>query len=332
MKKLSVIIPLYNVENYVARTATSVTSQAFVGLEVVVVDDGSTDKSLDVCVRHLSDLDIVVIQQENAGLSAARNAGILASSGQYLMFLDSDDFLIPNAFENILPILDSETPDVLFGRYLRWTPDRGFWSSNPYEFTPPTDHQSRTEYILCDLPDPSWNAWRYICRSDFVKGREIFFEEGMLCEDVPWTLEILEQADTISFLQEPFYAYYHRRANSIMNTLNPQRIIDLNISIKRLLDHYSDRLNICCQLVWQSFFYINEYCLFNKEDKKLIYESYHAVVPLYTYSDLGLHQLVAKYTSPVLLQGLSIGLFAIKHITRRCKSVYEFVFGIPQLD
>jgi glycosyltransferase involved in cell wall biosynthesis len=319
MKKLSVIIPLYNVENYVARAATSVTSQAFEGLEVVVVDDGSTDKSLDVCLRHLSDLDVVVIQQENAGLSVARNAGILASSGQYLMFLDSDDFLLPNAFENILPILDLETPNVLFGRYLRWTPDRGFWSSNPYEFAPPTDYQSRTEYILCDLPDPSWNAWRYICRGDFIKGREIFFEEGMLCEDVPWTLEILEQADTISFLQEPFYAYYHRRANSIMNTLNPQRMIDLNNIVGKRLLFYKDRPTIYKKLVWQSFFYINEYCLFKRNDRKKIWASYKEILPLYRYSTAFTHRVTGRFRNSLLFHLLSMVMFVIRQTRRAWK-------------
>jgi len=325
MKKLSVIIPLYNVENYVAKAANSIASQAFDGLEVIVIDDGSTDNSLDVCMEHLGSVDTVIIQQENLGLSCARNAGIQASSGQYILFLDSDDFLLPNAFENILHLLESKTPDVLFGRYLLWAPSKGLWGSNPYEFIPPENHHNRTEYILCDLPDPSWNAWRYICRSDFIKKRKIFFEDGMLCEDVPWTLDLLEQADSLSFLQEPFYAYYHRRSNSIMNTLNSQRIIDLNniVGIRLLL--YKDRPAIYKKLVWQSFFYINEYCLFKRKDRKIIWDSYKKILPLYRNSVAFTHRVTGLFQNHILFHLLSVMMFAIRQTRRTWKGIILWI-------
>jgi len=325
MKKLSVIIPLYNVENYVGKTATSIASQAFDGLEVIVIDDGSTDSSLAVCMKHLGSIDTVVIQQENLGLSSARNAGIQASSGQYILFLDSDDFLLPNAFENMLPLLESETPDVLFGRYLLWTPNKGLWGSNPYEFALPENHHKRTEYILCELPDPSWNAWRYICRGNFIKERKIFFEEGMLCEDVPWTLELLEQADSLSFLQEPFYAYYHRRSNSIMNTLNPQRLIDLNNIISKRLLIYKDRPAIYRKLVWQSFFYINEYCLFKRKDRKQIWNSYQKILPLYRQSTSITHRVTGQCQNPLLFHLISIAMLMIRQTRRVWKGITSWI-------
>jgi len=133
MKKLSVIIPLYNVRDYVSRAAISIASQAFPGLEVVVVDDGSTDDSQAEFISYLNGIDVVAIRQENAGPGAARNAGIYASSGEYIMFMDSDDFLLPDAFKNILEALETGKPDILFGMYLRWVSDQGLLKGASYD-------------------------------------------------------------------------------------------------------------------------------------------------------------------------------------------------------
>ncbi|MCL2399552.1 MAG: glycosyltransferase [Defluviitaleaceae bacterium] len=317
--KLSVIIPLYNVEPYVQRAAESITNQAFDGLEVVVVDDGSTDQSLEVCLKHLPNIKVIPIQQENAGLSAARNTGIYSATGEYIMFLDADDFLLPNAFANILAMLEDEQPEVLFGRYLRWSTSTGFLESKPYNYQPPEDPLRRTEYILRNLPEPSWNAWRYICNRKVIMERELFFESGILCEDVPWSLTLLENVDTIAFLQEPFYAYYQWRPGSIMSRMNPKRLIDLNSIVCKLLEQYEDRPLICSQLVWQSFFYINEYCVFDKHDRARILESYQEVLPLYGHSKSLFHQIAGKCQNPILFHGLSMGMFLAKCARRVLK-------------
>jgi len=283
---------------------------------VIVVDDGSTDRSLEVCAEHLQGVDAKFIRQENAGLSAARNEGIYTASGKYLMFLDADDFLLPNALKNILDILEREEPDVLFGRYLRWTPLFGYIPSKQYDYNPPDDLKKRTEYIIGQLPEPSWNAWRYICRRKVLLERELFFERGILCEDVPWSVSLLENVDTISFLAEPFYAYYQQRPDSIMSRMNPKRIVDLNTIIYDLLKKYKDRPNLYRSLVWQSFFYINEYCRFDKNERKQILESYRSVLYLYRYSGSLLHRIVGYCSNSFLFYGISMCMYAIK-CTRR---------------
>jgi len=317
MKKLSIVIPIYNVEAYVRRAAESIAVQAFNGLEVVLVDDGSTDNSLEVCMNYLPEIDTVVVRQENEGLSSARNAGIFAASGEYILFLDADDFLLPGALENILAVLETKHPDVLFGRYLRWSPETGLSQGKVYDWQPLQDLMQRTEYILDGLPESSWNAWRYICRRRFLMDCELFFEQGMFCEDVPWTLELLDMAETLEFLPEPFYAYFQWRAGSIMNSQNIKRLTDLNTLVGRLLPNYTDRLAIYKRLVFQSFFYINECCTFRcRKDRRQLWESYKAVLPLYGGSPSRVHKIVGKFRLYPLFYVLSVSMLMLKHARR----------------
>jgi len=313
-KFLTIIIPIYNAVDYITKAAESITAQHQANVEIVLVDDGSTDDSLETCLKLLNGINTVIIKQENQGLSGARNSGIMAASGEYILFLDADDYLLPGAIENICKALKAEKPDVLFGRYRRWNPQEGLHKHKPYDFNPPCDQ--KTEYILSALPEPSWNAWRYVCRREFLIENELFFKHGMLCEDVPWTLSLLEAADSLAFLQEPFYAYFHRRPNSILNTPNPQRIIDLNTHVKELLEKYPDRPALCRQLVWQSFLYINEYCRFDPGGRKQLLESYKTVLPLYKQSDNRLHRVIRFCRNAILLYVVSAGLTALKTMRR----------------
>lgn len=315
-KKLSIIIPLYNVEEYVAKAAESVASQSFDGLEVVVIDDGSTDNSFEVCMKALERLDVVSIRQENAGQSAARNAGIEAASGEYILFLDSDDFLLPDALKNIMHILENEKLDVLFGRYLRWTPETGFIKGKEYDFNPPEKPARRTEYILSELPEPPWNLVRYICRRNMIEEHQLSFKMGVYCEDVKWSLEVLEAAEKMSFIAEPFYAYYYRRPSSTMNSMTVKRLCDLNSIVRELIERFKDRPIVCRELIKQSFLYINEYCYFNKADRNKIYESYETVLPLYKLSDKKIHRIAGELRNPALIYMLSIMLCVMKYIRR----------------
>jgi glycosyltransferase involved in cell wall biosynthesis len=311
---------MYNTAEYVSKAAKSITAQSFDGLEVILVDDGSTDNSLEVCLRHLPNADTVVIKQENTGLSGARNAGIHAAAGEYIMFLDADDFILPGAFKNILQKLDEhrKPTDVLFGRYLRWSP-KGFLKGKAYNFQPPGSPKQRTEYIISALPEPAWNAWRYICRREFLTENNLFFEPGLLCEDIPWTLQLLDTAKTLDFLPEPFYAYYQHRNGSIMNSKNLKRLTDLNKIIAGHLPRYTKRPAIYRKLVWQSFFYINEYCTFKRRQRKLLYKSYQSVLPLYRGSPSLLHRIAGRLRCPFVFYLMSAGMLTVKYVRRAFK-------------
>jgi len=316
MKKLSIVVPMYNVAEYVINAAKSIDEQAHNLLEVVAVDDGSTDNSLGVFLENLTNVDVVVVRQANLGLSAARNAGILAASGTYILFLDADDFLLPASVENILKIISIDTPDLIYGRMKLWTPNLGVRNIKQYEYKLPECRMDRIEYILGSLPDSSWNAVRCICKRNFLQENELFFIEGILCEDVPWTLAVLDTANVMCFLEEPFYAYFNRRPGSITNCLSSKKIIDLNKIVLGKLQQYANRPRICTLLIWQSFIYISEYCLFSKQDRRRIYKSYKNVMPYYRKSMVFMHRFMGLIFGRLLLYFVSTWMFAVRRIYR----------------
>ena len=366
--KLSIIIPLYNVEELIERAAKSIVSQTFSedaaiycerettskaqsklrnpnrsgkmhffptrSIEVIVVDDGSTDSSLEVCLYNLEPLrtkgiNIISISQANKGLSAARNAGIHAATGDYILFLDADDFLLPNALTNVIESLNAARCDVLFGRYLVWNPKKGFRPLKQYDYNPPyssdktnTTDYSLMDYILTKLPESSWNVWRYICKREFIITNDLFFEEGMLCEDVSWTINMLDKATAVHFMPEPFYAYYHRRPGSIMNSTTVKRITDLNTIILRFLHkfrHAPERSALYKTLANESFVYIYEYCLFAKADRKVLFDSYMLLLPMFSHSQSRIHRIAAMFKHPVMLFWLSVCMMCAVKLRRLIK-------------
>jgi len=232
---ISIIMPIYNVEPYIKQACDSIRTHWREGLQVVLVDDGSTDRSMEIATWALSGLNVVAIAQQNQGLSVARNVGIKAATGDYLLFLDSDDYLLS------MPILTNEIayycPCVV--------------SSN-----------NKQKYSYYD-------AWSYVVKRQFVLKHKLFFESGKLCESVRWVTELRKRTKPM-VLTRPLIYYRHLRAGSIMNTPNPQRIIDLNETIR---DYRTPRLLL------QSWYYIHEYTLFEKQHRKSIANSYHQLYP-----------------------------------------------------
>ena len=114
MELISVIVPVYNVESYVAECIESIQNQTYMNLEIILVDDGSKDMSGDICDQYAAyDERIKVIHQENGGLSAARNTGIEAANGDYISFVDSDDYIGLTLFEDMLQLLKEYDLDII---------------------------------------------------------------------------------------------------------------------------------------------------------------------------------------------------------------------------
>lgn len=231
MYKLSIIVPVYNVRKYLDRCINSVYSQTFSDWELILVDDGSTDGSADLCDQWGSlDRKIKVIHQSNAGLSAARNTGLKNISGEYVAFIDSDDFLIDeNTYQNAIDALsnDDSIDIVQFGFSL--VDENG--SIINYYRCDTTTYYGTKEYFsnfanICSDSSNSIKApvWMRMYRSqlfDYVR-----FKEGVLFEDAFFDADIFSYSRGIRLINKGNYGY----------VCNPSSIMGSAISHKKAND------------------------------------------------------------------------------------------------
>lgn len=217
--KISFVVPVYNVEAYVARCLESIVGQTYRNIEIVVVNDGSTDGSLAIVRRYeAEDARIKVVDQPNQGLSAARNAGMEQASGDYLWFVDSDDYVAADACERIVRELQAQTYDLLVvGRYRFWEDgdrvyDRVGWGESPVE-----GKRYLTEAI--DRGMFMASACNKIVRSAFVRKHSFCFQRGLLHEDLYFTCQCLLQARAVVAVEHPCYFYRQDRAGSIVSSI-----------------------------------------------------------------------------------------------------------------
>ena len=223
MDKISVIVPVYKVEKELARCVESLLRQDYADFEIILVDDGSPDRSGQIADSFAESYPdrIHVIHQENKGLSGARNTGIRAATGQYLSFVDSDDFVEPNMFSVLMEQLKEADADIaVCGRFDDY-PDH---SKNSFTMDVPTS-LSAEETIRRIL---TWNqldiaAWDKLYKAQLWEG--VSFPEGINNEDMQRIPEIVRKASTIVHVGQPLYHYCHRE-NSITTTYNEKKIKD----------------------------------------------------------------------------------------------------------
>ncbi|MFI5932822.1 CDP-glycerol glycerophosphotransferase family protein [Actinoplanes sp. NPDC051494] len=206
---LSVVVPIYNVEPYLAECLGSLAGQYRGALEVIMVDDGSTDGSAAIAERFAAeDPRFRLLSKENAGLGAARNTGTAAATGEYLMFVDSDDVLAPYAAELLVGSLEKTGSDFACANVLRLT-TRGL-SQSPmhraaFATTKLRTHVSQLPALLGDR-----TAWNKVFRRTFFDKHDLSFPEGVLYEDIPVTVPAHVLAEAVDVLETPVYYWRER--------------------------------------------------------------------------------------------------------------------------
>ncbi|MDY3225385.1 MAG: glycosyltransferase [Candidatus Faecousia sp.] len=206
---ISVIVPVYNVAPYLGRCVDSLITQTWKNLEILLVDDGSQDDSGRIC-REYADKDprIRVIHKENGGLSSARNAGLEAATGEYIGFVDSDDWIEPGMYETMLALLQKyDAQIVCAGRY---DVDEATGEKTiglcPNREECITGEALAGRIFLWDNCDSS--ACDKLYRRELLDG--IRYPEGKTCEDVPVTYRIALKAQRAALCDRPVYNYFHR--------------------------------------------------------------------------------------------------------------------------
>ena len=209
-KMISVIIPVYNVALYLEECLNSVVSQSYTNLEIILIDDGSTDHSGAICDQFASiDSRIKVIHQKNAGAAAAKNAGLRAATGEYLSFVDSDDYLESGAFALMVNILEKYGADVVQCAYRDLFTDGSFSKVNRES----VETYTAEEYLLRYTTD--WTScllWDKLYKRALFSG--IFFEEGHIVDDEFFTYQGIMNAQCVVYTPEIVY-YYRKRKSSV---------------------------------------------------------------------------------------------------------------------
>ena len=214
--KISIIVPVYNVEKFLIQCVESITNQTYKNIEIILVDDGSTDNSGKICDELATkDERIKVIHKENAGVSCARNVGMDAATGEYLMFPDSDDFLFENSCEVLVNKIKSEKADFVIGNYSNCNEDGTLWEK------PVFNKEKYKEFRLSikDCRDSFFvmnsAAWNKIFNHEFILKIGARFAEGYtIAEDAMFTTYCFIKSKKVFYLPDIIYAYRRRAATT----------------------------------------------------------------------------------------------------------------------
>lgn len=221
--KLSIIVPVYNVEAFLKKCVDSLLAQDLPAsdYEIILVDDGSTDGCGALCdALATAHGNIRVIHQQNRGLSGARNAGIPAASGDYVMFVDSDDYLCPNVLGTLVGQMSGQNLDILRFNYQNVNMDGEVFEPNKY-VKPFVDYSSvvcNGETFLNERLGNACYAWQFMVKASILHQQGNGFKEGIYFEDVEWTPRILIQVGRVASTETVVYNYLFRSDSIARNT------------------------------------------------------------------------------------------------------------------
>lgn len=228
---VSIIIPIYNVEQYIERCINSVINQTYHQLEVIIVDDCSPDNSMSLA-RQLVDKSNYkegltfkfIKREENGGLSAARNTGIENATGDFLYFLDSDDELPINAIELLInQVIIHPDVEIVMGRMKAFPNDLPYYNIDRYKNTPYiNDNLWIREHFFTIISPIQTNACNKLIRKDLGERNLLFFKPGIIHEDQLWMYYVAKKINSLAFVFEPTYLRY-MNPGSIMTTLNYEK-------------------------------------------------------------------------------------------------------------
>ena len=214
---VSIVIPVYNVENYLQDCVNSVLSQTYPDLQILLVDDGSTDSSGDICDAFAEkDKRIHVIHKKNGGLSDARNVGTAAAKGEFLFYLDSDDYLEENAIQALLDEQALHGADVVVGNYFYTYHDHEDAGQNKNQIL---DRDTAIRQLM--LGEIQTFAWGKLIRTELAKKHE--FPVGLVFEDHFWTHLIFQDGNIVACIPQPL-VHYRQRQSSISYTFTEKRL------------------------------------------------------------------------------------------------------------
>lgn len=226
MEIISIVIPIYNVEKYLKRCLDSIESQTYNNIEIILVNDGSKDNSLNICKEYQKkDKRIKIIDKVNEGVSVARNAGLEASSGQFIGFVDPDDWIEPNMYESMYRTINDYNCNIAFCNYSK---DKKISNlSKTFKFKKNVlgkldiiDNLMSNMIGIEDIIPKYYNVmgcvWRCLYKKEFIDKYKIRFKPGItIMEDLVFTIEALIYCDKVCIDHNVLYHYMQNKSSSL---------------------------------------------------------------------------------------------------------------------
>lgn len=270
----SIIVPVYKVEPYLQKCVDSVLGQTFRDFELILVDDGSPDGCPQLCDAYAQkDNRVVVIHKKNGGASTARNKGMENARGEYISFLDADDFwLRDTVLEEIHTSLQKNSVDILILKMIRYYQATDSFSTKANTFSESDFSSESYESRLRDLIVAQAyraNPWNKVFRRALTEEMDLKFTEGVIAEDVDWAARLALAAKSINILPDVVHAYRYDRPGSVTSTLTLRNLVDTKGNIERCI-HYLDGLSVTEEFKYAYFSYVAyRYVIWMAESAKL---------------------------------------------------------------
>lgn len=228
MLKYSVIVPVYNVENYLPRCIDSLLAQNYADLEILLIDNGSNDQSGQICENYAAQFsNITAYHIPNKGVGSARNFGLSKAKGEFICFVDADDYLVGNLFSDVESRLDSQL-DLLVFSYYNSIEKNLSEIDRSAKILPTEGKKDKSDFIALFqelfLTDMMYTVWNKIYRREFLEEHQIVFESYELGEDVRFNLSVYQHVNKVFLVKSAYYVYVSGRVDSAMGQYNPNRM------------------------------------------------------------------------------------------------------------
>lgn len=236
--KVSVIVPCYNVEKYIEKSILSIINQTYNNLEIILVNDGSPDNCLSI-MRKYEKLDdrIKVVDKQNGGHSSARNAGLRCKTGEYVTFVDSDDFLTPDHIETLLKNITESNADLSITQFKKVYENKKIKNLKKCNKVHIINNQTMLDYVLSNN-NLSFGVWNKLYKSSLIDG--LFFNENIKFEeDLPFIFNYVLRCKSVCYSSKQTYMYLQRQF-STLKSFNSDKYFTKYIFYKDLLSTYEN--------------------------------------------------------------------------------------------
>ena len=260
---VSIIVPIYNSAKDMVPCLESIKSQKYQNLEVLLVNDGSSDASLEIC-RMYARLDsrIIIINKENSGVSGTRNVAIERAKGEYLQFVDSDDQLDPNATRLLVEAALETESDLVICNYCSGLPEgKKTGKTTVYGYMPPYTKMDKSQFACCLMEEPAsfyyGVMWNKLYRREIIMAHDIRCDEEFTwSEDMLFNLSYIRYADSFYAIRTPLYYYSRRRKHSLSASVNPAQVVTTKASLFKYYKELYVQLGLYDQYKLQIYSYL----------------------------------------------------------------------------